>query len=70
MKSSDKITAHWSATIIRGPSVMVESTVAGGLVTNPDGTINKARTMKAINGAIDAAKNGNVVQISFTIQPR
>jgi hypothetical protein len=66
--SDESISADWMGKVIRGPSVMVESTVGGGSLML-GGTINKSKLLRIVSSAVDAAKKGNVIQLSFTIQP-
>jgi len=68
MKPSDKITAHWSATVVKGRDVMVSTTVASGTIS-ARGSLNKSKALRVIQNAVDTAKMGNVVRLSITIQP-
>ena len=56
------------AIVVKGPSVMVESTLGGGAVSR-DGVINKAKAMRIILDGVKAAQMGNVVKITIDIQP-
>jgi hypothetical protein len=67
--SEGTIAAHWSATVERGPGVMVESTVGSGSLIKRGGTVNSAKLTRVIQDAVRAAKRGNVVRLNLMFQP-
>lgn len=67
-RQARNISGHWQATVLRGPAVLVESTVASGSLTY-NGRISKARIRRIIDETIRAAEKGNVISLTLTIQP-